>query len=47
MLDAKEINSSTIIDSSSIKFYKKGKTLGAPLSFKTMDIVEFITSLNN
>ncbi len=47
MLDAKEINTSTIIDSSSIKFCKKGRTLGASLSFKTMHIVEFRTSLNN
>jgi hypothetical protein len=28
MLEAKEVNSSTTIDSSSIGFYKNGKTLG-------------------
>jgi hypothetical protein len=33
MLNAKEINSSTTIDSSSIKFYREGKILGAFLKF--------------
>jgi hypothetical protein len=43
MLDTKEVNSSTIIDSSSIN----GRILGASLSFKTMDIAKFRASLNN
>jgi hypothetical protein len=47
MLNAKEVNSSTTIDSSSVKFYKEGKTLGAILSFQTMDIAKFRASLSN
>jgi hypothetical protein len=38
MLDAKEVHPSTTIDSFSTKFCTKGKTSGASLSFKTMDI---------
>jgi hypothetical protein len=47
MLKAREVNSSTIIDSSSIRFYKDGKTSSTSLSFKIMDVTEFNTSLNN
>ncbi len=47
MLNAKEVNSSTTINASSIKFCKEGKTSSAFLIFKTMDIVEFIASFNN
>jgi len=47
MLDAKKVNSSTIIDSSSIKFYRNDKILSAFLSFKTMDITEFKASLSD
>jgi len=47
MLNAKEDNSTITIDSSSIKFCREGRTLGAFLSFKTMDIVEFRASFNN
>jgi hypothetical protein len=37
MLEAKEVDSSTIIDSPSIKFYKDGKILRTSLSFKIME----------
>jgi hypothetical protein len=47
MLDAKEVNSSTIIDSFSVKFYRNGKNLSAFLSFKTTYITKFRASLNN
>jgi hypothetical protein len=47
MLEAKKVNSSTIIDSSSIKFNKDGKTSGTFLSFKIIDIVEFNTLFSN
>jgi hypothetical protein len=47
MLDAKEVNSSTTIDSSSIKFCEEGITSSGSLSVKTMDIVEFKASLSN
>jgi len=47
MLDAKEVNSSTTIDSSSIKFCEEGITSSAFYSFKTMDIAEFRASLSN
>jgi hypothetical protein len=47
ILNAKEINSTTTIDSSSIKFCRHGITSGAFLTFKTMDMVEFKTSFSN
>jgi hypothetical protein len=47
MLEAKEDNSSTIIDSFSIRFYKDGKTSNTSLSFKIMDIAKFSTSFSN
>jgi hypothetical protein len=45
MLEAKEINSSTIIDSSSVRFCKDGKILRTSLSFKIMKITKFSASL--
>jgi len=47
MLNAKEVNSSTTIDASSIKFFREGKTSSVFLIFKTLDIVEFKASFNN
>jgi hypothetical protein len=47
MLDVKEINSSTIIDSSSIKLCRNGIILSAFLIFKTMDIAKFKASFSN
>jgi len=47
MLKAEKVNSSTTIDSSSIRFYKKGKLPCTFLSFKIMDIAEFSALLND
>jgi hypothetical protein len=47
LLKAEKVNSSTTIDSSSIRFYKKGKLPCTSLSFKIMDIAEFSALLND
>jgi hypothetical protein len=47
MLKAEKVNSSTTIDSSSIRFYKDGKLSCTSLSFKNMDIAKFTALFND